>query len=169
MSVLKFLDKKFELMLLGIMLAVFTVLMFVNVVLRYCLGDAIVWGDELCRYCLVGSTFLSIPIWIRRRSGIRVDAVISLLPKRIQKVMDVVVYLILLVFFIYLFVVGMNVMESMEGQLSAAMRMPTAWLYGVLEFGFLLSAFRTVQVLVLQVREFNKPEPAETTPEEVEN
>ena len=169
MSVLKFLDKKFELMLLGIMLAVFTVLMFVNVVLRYCLGDAIVWGDELCRYCLVCSTFLSIPIWIRRRSGIRVDAVISLLPKRIQKVMDVVVYLILLVFFIYLFVVGMNVMESMEGQLSAAMRMPTAWLYGVVEFGFLLSAFRTVQVLVLQVREFNKPEPAETTPEEVEN
>lgn len=167
MSVLKFLDKKFELMLLGIMLAVFTALMFVNVVLRYFLGDAIVWGDELCRYCLVGSTFLSIPIWIRRRSGIRVDAVISLLPKRIQKVMDVVVYLILLVFFIYLFVVGLGVMESMEGQLSAAMRMPTAWLYGVVEFGLLLSAFRTVQVLVLQVREFNKP--AETTPEEVEN
>ena len=167
MSVLKFLDKKFELMLLGVMLAVFTALMFVNVVLRYFLGDAIVWGDELCRYCLVGSTFLSIPIWIRRRSGIRVDAVISLLPKRIQKVMDVVVYLILLVFFIYLFVVGLGVMESMEGQLSAAMRMPTAWLYGVVEFGLLLSAFRTVQVLVLQVREFNKP--AETTPEEVEN
>ena len=167
MSVLKFLDKKFELMLLGIMLAVFTVLMFLNVVLRYFFGSIIVWGDELCRYCLVASTFLSIPIWIRRRSGIRVDAVISLLPKRIQKVMDVVVYLILLVFFIYLFVVGLGVMESMEGQLSAAMRMPTAWLYGVVEFGLLLSAFRTVQVLVLQVREFNKP--AETTPEEVEN
>ena len=169
MSVLKFLDKKFELMLLGIMLAVFTVLMFLNVVLRYFFGSIIVWGDELCRYCLVASTFLSIPIWIRRRSGIRVDAVLSLLPKRMQKVMDVAVYVIMLVFFIFLFVSGIGVCQSMTGQVSSAMRMPTVWLYGVVEFGFLLSAFRTVQVLVLQVREFNKPEPAETTPEEVEN
>lgn len=158
MSVLRFLDKKFELVLLGAMLAVFTVLMFLNVLLRYFFGSQIIWGDEVCRYCLVASTFLSIPIWIRRRSGIRVDAVISYLPKSIQKVMDILVYVLLLVFFLFLFVSGLSVYQNMaeSGQVSAALRMPTKYLYAVVEFGFLLSAFRTVQVLVEQIRGFHK-------------
>lgn len=158
MSVLKYLDKKFELLLLGAMLAVFTVLMFINVVLRYCFGASIVWGDEVCRYCLVASTFLSIPIWIRRRSGIRVDALIGLLPKGIQKGMDILVYALLLVFFVFLFISGLSVYRNMaeSGQVSAALRMPTQYLYLVVEFGFALSILRTAQVLVELVREFVK-------------
>ena len=65
MSVLKYLEKNFELIVMSILLAIFTVLMFTNVVLRYVAKTSIVWGDEVCRYALVASTFFSIPIWIR--------------------------------------------------------------------------------------------------------
>ena len=62
MSVLKYLDKKFELIIMAGFLVLFTVLMFANVVLRFLFNGSIVWAYELCRYCLVGSTFFSIPI-----------------------------------------------------------------------------------------------------------
>lgn len=171
MSVLRFLDKKFELVLLGIMLAIFTVLMFLNVLLRYLFGTSIVWGDEVCRYCLVASTFLSIPIWIRRRSGIRVDAVISYLPEPMRKGMDILVYVLLFVFFLYLFISGLDVYQNMaeSGQVSAALRMPTKYLYAVVEFGFLLSMVRTVQVLVEQVRDFGKKAPSAAQDKEAAN
>lgn len=158
MSVWKFLEKNFELILLAIMLAVFTVLMFLNVVLRYTLGSGIVWGDELCRYCLVMSTFFSIPIWIRRRSGIRVDAVLSLLPKKIQSYLDVLVHLLLLGMLVFIFVSSLSVYQTIAAskQVSAAMRMPTSWLYGGASFGFFLAIVRTVQVLVIMVRDLNK-------------
>lgn len=155
MSVLKFLEKNFELMLLAVMLAVFTVFMFLNVVLRYTSGSSIVWGDELCRYCLVTSTFFSIPIWIRRRSGIRVDAVLSLLPERIQAYLDILVHLLLLGMLGYVFISSLSVYQTIaaSGQVSAAMRMPTSWLYGGAAFGFFLAILRTIQVLVLMVRD----------------
>ena len=155
MSVLKFLEKNFELILLAIMLAVFTAMMFLNVVLRYTMGSAVVWGDELCRYCLVASTFLSIPIWIRRRSGIRVAAIISLLPGRVQEALDFVVHILLLVRLGYLFFVCISVYQTIEesGQVSAAMRMPTSWLYMIVAFGFFLSIIRILQVIVIMARE----------------
>lgn len=158
MNVLKFLEKNFELVLLAIMLAIFTVIMFLNVVLRYTVSSAIVWGDELCRYCLVASTFLSIPIWIRRRSGIRVDAVISLLPGKIQKILDIVVYVMLLGIFGFLFYNCISVYQTVasSGQVSAALRMPTSWLYMIAMFGFLLSIIRALQVLVMMIKEFGK-------------
>lgn len=153
MKVLKFLDEKLELMLLGIMLAVFTALMFANVVLGV-FGENIVWGDELCKYCLVASTFLSIPIWIRRRSGIRVDAALMLLPVKMRRWMDILVYGCLVVFFGFLFWAGLGVYDTIaqSGQVSAAMQMPVKYLYMVVEFGFALSVVRAVQVLVIMLR-----------------
>lgn len=163
MSVLKYLEKNFELIVMSILLAIFTVLMFTNVVLRYVAKTSIVWGDEVCRYALVASTFFSIPIWIRRRSGIRVDAVVSLLPKPVQKVVDILVYAVMIVFFGFLFVKGYGVYQSMlaSGQTSAALHMPTAYLYLVMEIGFALCVIRSVQVLVDMIRDFNKKEEAE--------
>ena len=158
MSVWKFLDKKFELVVMAIFLAIFTVLMFTNVILRYLFGTSIVWGDELCRYCLVGSTFFSIPVWIRRRSGIRVDAVVSLLPKKVQKILDVLVYAVLIVFFTFLFIKGVSTYQNMaaSGQASAAMHMPTKYLYLVVEIGFALAILRSVEVLAELLCGFNK-------------
>lgn len=153
MKVLKFLDEKFELMLLGIMLAVFTALMFANVVLGV-FGESIIWGDELCKYCLVASTFLSIPIWIRRRSGIRVDAALALLPQKVQKGVDLAVYAFMVVFFGFLFIAGLGVYNTIaeSGQVSAAMQMPVKYLYMVVELGFALSVIRAVQVMVIMIR-----------------
>ena len=160
MSIWKFLDEKFELVVMAIFLAIFTVLMFTNVVLRYCFGTSIIWGDELCRYCLVGSTFFSIPIWIRRRSGIRVDAVVSLLPKKVQKTLDTIIYGILIVFFAFLFVKGLGVYQNMaeSGQTSAAMHMPTKYLYLVVEIGFCLAIVRSAEVLIELIRGFGSKE-----------
>lgn len=158
MAVVKYLDKKFELIVMALLLAVFTSLMFINVILRYFFGSSIIWGDELCRYCLVASTFFSIPVWIRRRSGIRVDAVVSLLPKKVQKAVDILVYALMIVFFGYLFISGISVYQNMaqSGQTSAAMHMPTKYLYLVAEIGFALAVIRSAEVLVEMLMRFNK-------------
>ena len=160
MSVLKYLDKKFELIVMAGFLVLFTVLMFANVVLRFLFNGSIVWAYELCRYCLVGSTFFSIPIWIRRRSGIRVDAVVTLLPKKVQKTLEIIIYAVMIAFFLFLCAGAAGVCGSVaaSGQVSASMQMPIKYLYGIAVFCFALSAVRSAEVLIELLRGFGHEE-----------
>ena len=57
MKLIKWLDKNFELAVMAVMLAVMSILSFVNVIMRYFFKSALSWSDEVCCYCLALSAF----------------------------------------------------------------------------------------------------------------
>jgi TRAP-type C4-dicarboxylate transport system permease small subunit len=153
-SIVKWLDKHFEHVVLGVFLIILTVFSFLNVTLRYLLESGIPWSDEVCKFSLVLSGFFSIPAWIRYRTGIRVDAFIQLLPKKSQKILDYAVQIIMLLFFGFMlngtFVITRGAHQI--NLLSPALRLPMKYLYGVVAFAFFLSILRLVQVVALQLK-----------------
>lgn len=88
MKQLKWLDKNFELLVLAIFLIIMSILSFANVILRYCFHHALSWSDEVSCYCLALSAFFSLPCAIRMGSSIKVDTFTSMLPKKIQKILE---------------------------------------------------------------------------------
>lgn len=153
MSVLKWLDRNFELACMAVILAIMTVLSFANVVMRYCFGSALSWSDEVCCYGLAISAFISLPATIRLRRMIRVDTFTVMLSKKIQKWIGILCNVIILGFS------GLCVKGSLDliavtvktGQRSPALQIPVAYFYEVMMVCFVLAMIRAVEVLVLDL------------------
>ena len=153
MSVLKWLDRNFEIACMAVILAIMTVLSFANVVMRYCFGSALSWSDEVCCYGLAISAFISLPATIRLRRMIRVDTFTVMLSKKIQKWIGILCNVIILGFS------GLCVKGSLDliavtvktGQRSPALQIPVAYFYEVMMVCFVLAIIRAVEVLVLDL------------------
>lgn len=158
MSILKWLDKNFEYVVLGFLLMVLSSLSIMNVILRYVFHSGLSWSEEVCRYCFVFSAFFSAPCWIRYNKGICVDTLVILLPKRVQSVLKYITDIIMIVFF-YLLCMGAIIVvkdAAKVNQLSPALRLPMVYLYGVMAFTFMLSIVRYIQVIFLRITENHK-------------
>ena len=154
MSFLKKLDKNFELICLAILLMIMTVLSFANVVMRYCFKAPIYWSDEVCCFCLALSAFFCLPYSVRWRTAIRVDTFTGILPKAVQRILQVLCDLIMLFFLGVCVKGGIDLVGNAAkiAQKSPALQIPVHLLYGVMTFCFALAIFRTVQVIVLEFR-----------------
>lgn len=154
MKVLRWSDQHFEHMVLAVLLVVLTVLSFMNVILRYLFASGLSWSDEVCKYALVLSGFVSMPCWIRYNNGIRVDALVVLLPAGIQKLLLYGTDILMIVFLVFMTKGALDMAAACAkvGQKSPALQLPMAYLYGVIAFTFLLSIFRYLQVMVSRHR-----------------
>lgn len=152
-SFLKKLDKNFELVCLAILLMIMTVLSFTNVVMRYCFKAPIYWSDEVCCFSLALSAFFCLPYSIRWRTAIRVDTFASAMPKGVQRVLQLVCDVIMLVFLGLCVKGGIDVAGNAAriSQKSPALQIPVSFLYSVMTFCFILAIFRTVQVMYLEI------------------
>ena len=152
MTFLKKLDKNFELICLAILLMIMTVLSFANVVMRYCFKAPIYWSDEVCCFCLALSAFFCLPYSIRWRTAIKVDTLTAALPKIVQKILQVICDLIMLVFLGICVKGGIDLVGNAAkiAQKSPALQIPVNILYSVMTFCFILAIFRTLQVLALE-------------------
>lgn len=153
MTILKWMDKNFEICGMAILLAVMTVLSFTNVVLRYCFGNALSWSDEVCCYCLAISAFLSLPATIRNRGMIRVDTFTTMLSKKAQQIIAIICTVIVMAFTGLLVKGGLELIAVTEktGQRSPALQIPVAGLYWIMTACFVLAVIRGIQVIVLDV------------------
>ena len=162
MRVIKWLDKNFELVCLAALLIVMTVLSFVNVIMRYCFHNAIGWSDEVCCYCLALSAFFCLPCSIRYRTAIRDDTFLSAIPKKFQKVLNLICNVIMIAFFVICVKGGMDLAATSAeiGQKSPALRIPVDILYYVTTFCFIIAIVRTVQIIILDFKGKNEEEDA---------
>lgn len=152
MSFLKWLDKHFEHTVLAVLLVILTALSFMNVVMRYAFQSGLSWSDEVCKYSLVLSGFFSMPCWIRYNNGIRVDAVVGMLPRGIKTLLLYVTDLLMIGFLCFMTKGAFDMAASCAkiNQKSPALQLPMAYLYGIIGFAFALSIFRYLQIMVLK-------------------
>ena len=146
----EWLDKHFEETLLGIFLILITVIIFLQVVMRYVFSSALSWPEEFTRYCLVCSTLLSLAYCIRYKIMLRVDIVTNLLPKPVQVLLEFLIQLLSLGIYGYLFYHSFSTVELSwkSQQVSTAMGFPMYILYAWGTACFGLASVRTIQNMV---------------------
>lgn len=154
MSFIKWLDKNFEYFCLAVFLVIMTVLSFANVIMRYFFHNALSWSDEVCCYCLTLSAFFCLSCSIRHRNAIRVDTFTAMLPEKVQKILNYVCDVIMILFMILCVKGGLDVAANAAeiNQKSPALQIPVAWLYYVMTFCFVLGIVRCVQSIIQDIR-----------------
>ncbi|NME35855.1 MULTISPECIES: TRAP transporter small permease [Fusobacterium] len=87
--------KKFELYLGSIFIAITTIVVVMNVFTRYVLKFTYFWAEEIAVGCFVWTIFLGTAAAYREKALIGVEAIVVLLPKKVRKIVEFLVYILL--------------------------------------------------------------------------
>lgn len=154
MKLLHWLDEHLEEYILAVLLVVISCVMMLQIVMRYVFNSSLPWPEELTRYCFVWSGFLGIGYSIKKGLMLKIDVVFSLFPKKVQKALDMLSQLVMLVFFSYMFLMSIEVFRKVisSGQTSPALGLPMSYVYASLLAGFAMAALRSVQSIALTIK-----------------
>ena len=165
MKLLKLLDDKLEMFICIALMSIFTILLGVQVFMRYVAGASLSWSEELARYMFVWLVYIGISYGAKVMRHIKIDAGLYLFPKGIRRhvvILGDIIFLIFSLVIVY-YAWGLVVRQYTLGQLSPAMQLPMWIVYLAPCVGFGLTAIREIQTIIYRVKHLNDPyeDPAE--------
>lgn len=127
MKIIKWLDLHFEEFFMVVFLVLITVVSLMQVIVRNIeVIPSLTWAEEFCRFCWIGSVFLSLPYTIRNISMLRVCVLLDLLPETVHKLINIATYFITAACMALLAYYSVDVVSYLmeSGEVSPAMQWP---------------------------------------------
>jgi TRAP-type C4-dicarboxylate transport system permease small subunit len=154
MKFLRFLDKNFELYICMTLITSMTLLIAVQVFMRYVMSDSLSWSEELARYIFIWLIYLGISYGAIIMRHIRIEAALGLFPARFRPYVVILGDVLFLIFSVYVsYIAYLTVARQMTiGQTSPALGMPMWVIYAAPCVGFALTAIREIQTIVWRLR-----------------
>ena len=151
---LKFLDEHFEAIVVVVLMVLMTVLIGVQVFMRYVMGASLSWSEELARYFFIWMTYIGVAYAVRERAHIKVTMLTDRLPAAINAWVPVFTGAIFAGFALFVMYQGWFFVEKIFrfGQKSASLGIPMGYVYLAPLTGFALVSFRLVQMMVIDTR-----------------
>ena len=159
MKVVKKIADNFEGYCCAVMLAVMSVVVFLQVIFRFVIKASLPWSEELSRYLLVYITYFGCAYGIKTGAHLGVEAFVLNLPKTVQKAINVLVQIGGLVVCVLILKFGADIVMSQmqSGQLSPAMRLPMWTIYSAIPIGMAFCVIRYAVEIVKAVQALIRP------------
>ncbi|KXL52772.1 ectoine TRAP transporter small permease protein TeaB [Anaerotignum neopropionicum] len=154
MKFLKWLDEEFELAICSILMVIMTVLIFIQVIMRYVFGSSLVWSEEMARYVFIWLIYLGISYGARVMKHIKIEAALGLFPKKLRPFVIILGDVLFLVFSVVIVYLAYDVVmhQVKLNQKSPAMQIPMWFMYSAPMVGFALTAIRQIQVIFIKIK-----------------
>ena len=159
MKVVKKIADNFEGYCCAVMLAVMSVVVFLQIIFRFVIRASLPWSEELSRYLLVYITYFGCAYGIKTGAHLGVEAFVLILPKTVQKAINVLVQIGGLVVCVLILKFGADIVFSQmqSGQLSPAMRLPMWTIYSAIPIGMAFCVIRYAVEIVKAVQALIRP------------
>lgn len=133
---------------------IMSIVVLLNVIMRYALSSPLSWAEELARYLMIWGVFIGISIGTRRGAHLGIEAFVYMLPARIADKIALLAQVIVLVAYIGLAYLALTLvlMTVESGQIMPAMRKPMFIVYLAIPVGFILSTLRQIQVIIKKTK-----------------
>ena len=166
-KIIQGLDRHFEEWLLTFFLGMIAAIMLLQVIMRYVLGNALAWPEEVCRYLYNWSCFLGISYCISQGSELRIDLFEKIFRGKARKAFQILLQVICIVLYAYLFYTSLSVLGHVysTAQTSSAARIPMYLVYLSIPVSLGLAVVRGVQ---RAVGIFRRPEEKQKTEEKAQ-
>lgn len=157
-KILHWLNDYLEITLCVILMSVMTLVIFVQVVMRYIFHNSLTWSEEFARYCFIWLIYLGISYGCKIMKHIKIDAALKLFPAKTKPYIVILGDLCVLAFAVYIVVTGWNltVFQAQLGKTSPALGLPLQFVNAAPVVGFFLAAVRTIQTIYYRVRQLGK-------------
>ena len=139
------LNKLEEIIASGLLIAT-SLVVFYQVILRYVFGTSLIWAEEAARYMIVWFIFLGASMCVRDNSHPTVDILYRYLPKRLQSILNLIIYVVCIIFCGVVLHSGILVVGSAQriSSTSAAMQIPLWIVYIAVPLGVGLMLLRYI-------------------------
>ncbi len=127
-------------------------LVFGQVITRYCFGWTPSFGEELARYLFVWLVFLSLPLVAKYGGHMCIETLTSRVRGLTLKVLTILADIFSLAFLSIMVFYGIRMVRLTSFQTSPAMMIPMSWVYVVIPFGCAVMWLYVLQNLVTVIR-----------------
>jgi len=132
----------------GVFLSFVIILVVVNVFLRYLVGTIFNWGEELATLAFIFSVYIGASYCYREDRHIGIDMVYNLFPKPVQKVVDILTDIALIILNGSITYLGVVLAIQSKGKTSFILRIPYSYIDSCLVIGFGLMTIYGVLKLI---------------------
>lgn len=155
--------KKIEEGFVGVTMILVLVLLTVNIILRFFFSAGISWSEEFIRYAIIYITFIGGAICFRRGVHVGIDVFMEYLSKRGQKVLQIILNVLAIIFMVLLIKYGTDLVlfSKGTGQLAPALQIKMYWAYLAIPIGSLLSLIHLMIQTYGMVKKFSNDEQLE--------
>ncbi len=151
---MKFLNDNLEACIIIPLMFLMSIIIFVQVIMRYVFHSSLTWSEELARYLFVWLVYFSMAYTAKKEAHIRIDAAINLYPKKLRPYIEILSEVIVFAFAVFIAITSVGVFQkiSASGQLSPALQLPMQFVYAAPLIGFGLTAIRQVQCILRRIK-----------------
>lgn len=148
-------DENLEKALCILLMSGMTLLVFIQVVMRYVFKNSLSWSEELARYLFIWLIYIGISYGCKIMKHIKIDAGLKLFPKKARPYVVILGDILVLGFAIYIVVTGWQLVQLQitMHKVSPALRLPLQYVNAAPMVGFALAAIRQVQTIIYRVTE----------------
>ncbi|MCI6152824.1 TRAP transporter small permease [Fusobacterium perfoetens] len=147
--------KKFELYIGSFFIAITTIVVVMNVFTRYVLKFTYFWAEEIAVGCFVWTIFLGTAAAYREKALIGVEAVVVLLPKKIRKIVEFLVYILLFILSSLMFYFSYTYVAS-SSKITAALEISYAYINSSIIISFGLMSLYSLLFVIESFKELIK-------------
>lgn len=143
----RLIDRHLEEALIVALLGLMSILIGMQVFMRYVMGDSLTWSEELARYCFIWCTYLGVSYGVKSRAHICVEAAVNQLPHAFKSKVKVLVHLVFILFAALVVKEGyaLTLKIFSFGQTSSSLGIPMGVVYLAPTCGFALVIYRLLQ------------------------
>ncbi len=154
-----------DIIVAGVALATLVTLTFMGVFMRYVMSKPFTWLEEVQLWCLVWVVYVSAGAAFRTGNHIAIEMLVDLFPKKIQKVIEVLIAAIVFIVLGYLLVqsIGFVKLFIMNGRSTNMLNIPYTFIYGAIPISTLsmmisygISLYRDMTTLDDELLEISK-------------
>ncbi|MBY0223168.1 TRAP transporter small permease [Sporosarcina aquimarina] len=160
MPVLRWIDHNLERVILFILLLIMTVVIVLQVFMRYVVESSLTWSEELARFCFVWLIYIGISYGVKKAKHIRVEALLSVFKRRGKYVINMIAYLLFLFFALFAVYYGFSIYQVIKdtGQVAPSIRISMSIMYLGMPVGMLLTSFRLIQRIYIETKTYRADE-----------
>jgi TRAP-type C4-dicarboxylate transport system permease small subunit len=143
---------KAEAAVLITLVAVMTLIVFLQVVYRYLLVQPLYWSEELARYLFVWVSILGATLGLQKRGHFGLDFFYRMLPGQQRRFLQFLIHLFVECVIFVILIQGVKLVQATVLQKSPAMEISMSWAYACLPVGAGLMVIHLLVIILKDVR-----------------
>lgn len=159
-KVLRWLDNHLESSICMVLLTLFTIILFIQVIMRYVFNASLSWSEEIARYMFIWMVYIGVSYGAKQMKHLKIDAFLSVFPKKARPYVMVIADVLVIVFAVYVVLSASSMVQRIAklGTQSTALGIPMKYVYAAPLVGFALTAIRQVQAIIVHVGQLKRGE-----------
>lgn len=132
---------------------VLTIMLTLQVISRYVMGNSITWMEEFATIMFVWMIYLGISAAVTHRKHLRIDFILNIVPFKVKRAMLILSNVVFAFFNVYVAYIMIDVIRLLGSSSTTMLRLSQGLVYSVIPLALVLSCLRLVQDTRLLLKE----------------